>query len=76
MAWRPPSCRSFPMAEGRIFGDMPVPNSTELHHTQVNIHQAAAQRIRGLNVPECVGVRPRNHLLISRLKVRFLHGSH
>ena len=56
-------------------GDMPVPNSTELHHTQANIHRAAAQKIRGLSSPECVGVRPRNHLLISRLKVRFLHGS-
>ena len=56
-------------------GDMPVPNSTELHHTQANIHQAAAQKIRGLSSPECVGVRARDHLLISRLKVRFLHGS-
>ena len=36
---------------------MPVPNSTELHHTQANIHQAAAQKIRGLSSPECVGVR-------------------
>ena len=41
-------------------GDMPVPNSTELHHTQANIHQAAAQKIRGLSSPECVGVRSRN----------------
>jgi hypothetical protein len=56
-------------------GDMPVPNSTELHHTQANIHHAAAQKIRGLSSPECVGVRAPNHLLISRLKVRFLHGS-
>ena len=56
-------------------GDMPVPNSTELHHTQANIHQAAAQKIRCLGSPECVGVRAPNHLLISRVKVRFLHGS-
>ena len=54
---------------------MPVPNSTALHHTQANIHRAAAQKIHGLSSPECGGVRSRNHLLISRLKVRFLHGS-
>ena len=60
---------------GRIFGDMPVPNSTELHHTQANIDQAASQEIRTLRSSECVGVRFRDHLLISRLKVRFLHGS-
>ena len=54
---------------------MPVPNSTELHHTQANIHHAATQKIRGLSSPECGGVRASNHLLISRLKVRFLHGS-
>jgi hypothetical protein len=51
------------------------PNSTELHQTQANIHHAAAQKIRGLSSPECVGVRFRNHLLICRLKVRFLRGS-
>jgi hypothetical protein len=56
-------------------GAMSVPNSTELHHTQANIHQAATQTVRGLSSPECGGVRSRNHLLISRLKVRFLHGS-
>ena len=60
---------------GRALGDTPVPNSTELHRTQANIHHAAAQKIRGLSSPECVGVRSRDHLLISRLKVRFLHGS-
>jgi hypothetical protein len=38
-------------------GDTPVPNSTELHHTQANIHHAAGQKIRGLSSPECVGVR-------------------
>ena len=47
----------------------------KLHHTPANIHHAAMQKIRGLSSPECVGVRSRNHLLISRLKVRFLHGS-
>jgi hypothetical protein len=40
-----------------------VPNSAELHHTQANIDHAAAQTIRGLSSPECVGVRARNHLL-------------
>ena len=65
-----------PVAPGSVcgaqnFGDLPVPNSTELYHTQANIHHAAGQEIRGLSSPECAGVRPRNH---SRLKVRFLHG--
>jgi len=61
--------------EARIRRDMPVPNFTELHRTQANIHQDPAQKIRGLSSPECVGVRVRNHLLISGLKVRSLHGS-
>ncbi len=62
-------------AECAALGDMPVPNSTELHHTQANIYQAAAQEIRTLRSPVCGGVRSHNLLLISRLKVRFLHGS-
>ena len=56
-------------------GDIPVPTSTELHHTQANIGQVASQEIRTLRSSECAGVRFQNHLLISRLKVRFLHGS-
>ena len=36
---------------------MPVPNSTELHHTQANIHHAATQKIRGLSSPECMDHR-------------------
>jgi hypothetical protein len=32
-------------------GDMPVPNSTELHRTQANIHQVPAQKIRGPSPP-------------------------
>jgi len=55
---------------GSTVGDAPVPNSVELHDTQANIHHAVTQKIRGLSSPECVGVRVRNHLLISRLKVR------
>ena len=39
------------------------------------IGQAASQEIHALRSPECWGVRFQNHLLISRLKVRFLHGS-
>ena len=61
MAWvrspRPQSGASRHRAQQNL-GDMPVPNSTELHHTQANIHQAAAQKILGLSSPECVGVRP------------------
>ena len=54
---------------------MSVPNSTELPSTQPNIGQAASQEFHAIRSPECVGVRSPNHLLISRLKVRFLHGS-
>ena len=68
------SRRPFPIRSSNP-GDRPVPNSTELFRTQANIGQAASEEIHAIRPPECVGVRPLNHLLISRLKVRFLHGS-
>jgi hypothetical protein len=52
-----------------------VPNSTELPRTKTNIGRASTKRIRLLGSAECWGVRSWNHLLISRLKARFLHGS-
>jgi hypothetical protein len=55
--------------------DMAVPNSPELVRIQTTIGHAASQKNCALRSSECSGGRSRNHLLISRLKVRFLHGS-
>ena len=48
------------------------PNSTTRRRTSITRPRRKYVR---LDRPECVGVRSRDHLLISRLKVRFLHGS-
>jgi hypothetical protein len=48
------------------------PNSAALRPPSV---RRPREKIRATRWPECRGVRFRNHLLISRLKVRFLHGS-
>jgi hypothetical protein len=63
------------VSRGLKLGDMPVPNSAGLPSIQTTSRRAASQDILAIRSPECLGVRPRNHLLITRLKVRFLHGS-